>query len=160
MAARNQAAFWRTIVAPTEALGRVRISELASRFPRAFAPLRPLAGGEGGARRASDGRVRWVAPQFGAGGFWVPPAVQPLRRPAAPHAPPPPGAERGILRATLRGRWVPAGMTAEGVHDLFQPTRDRLRTRPVYRRPARSQARGRNRAAQPLATPAAQPRAA
>ena len=69
MAARNQAAFWRTIVAPTEALGRVRISELASRFPRAFAPLRPLAGGEGGARRASDGRVRWVAPQFGAGGF-------------------------------------------------------------------------------------------
>jgi hypothetical protein len=69
MAARNQAAFWRTIVTPTEALGRVRISELASRFPRAFAPLRPLAGGEGGARRASDGRVRWVAPQFGAGGF-------------------------------------------------------------------------------------------
>ena len=50
MAARNQAAFCRTIVTPTEALGRVRISELAS-------------------RRASDGRVRWVAPQFGAGGF-------------------------------------------------------------------------------------------
>ena len=64
MAARNQAAFWRTIVAPTEALGRVRISELASRFPRAFAPLRPFAGGEGGARRGSDGRVRWVAPLF------------------------------------------------------------------------------------------------
>jgi hypothetical protein len=69
MAARNQAAFWRTIVTPTEALGRVRISELASRFPRAFAPLRPLAGGEGGARRTSDGRVWGVAPQFGAGGF-------------------------------------------------------------------------------------------
>jgi len=47
MAARNQAAFCRTIVTPTEALGRVRISELAS-------------------RRASDGRVRWVAPQTGS----------------------------------------------------------------------------------------------
>jgi hypothetical protein len=79
MAARNQAAFWRTIVTPTEALGRVRISELASRFPRAFAPLRPLAGGEGGTRRGvsrkpaglirGDGRVRWVAPLPGTAGI-------------------------------------------------------------------------------------------
>ena len=78
MAARNQAAFWRTIVTPTEALGRVRISELASRFPRAFAPLRPLAGGEGGARRTSDGRVRWVAPQVGA---WDCPHLTPTLSP-------------------------------------------------------------------------------
>jgi hypothetical protein len=49
----------------------------------AFRPLRPLAGGEGGAHRASDGRVRWVAPFFGT--------------PAPPTSPlhsPPPRAER------------------------------------------------------------------
>jgi hypothetical protein len=39
------------------------------RFTRPFGRLRPLPGGEGGARRDSGGKVRWVAPQFGAGGF-------------------------------------------------------------------------------------------
>ena len=33
----------------------------ATAFSRALAPLRPLAGGEGGARRGCAGRVRWVA---------------------------------------------------------------------------------------------------
>jgi hypothetical protein len=69
MPVRNQAAPRRTIVTLTEALGHVCISELTFQFPRAFAPLRPLAGGEGGARRESDGRMGWVAPQFGARGF-------------------------------------------------------------------------------------------
>jgi hypothetical protein len=69
MPVRNQAAPRRTIVTPTEALGRVCISELTFQYPRAFAPLRPLAGGEGGARRESDGRVGRVAPQFGARAF-------------------------------------------------------------------------------------------
>src|SRR5258706_15653339 len=34
-----------------------------------FASPRPLAGGEGGARRGGAGRVRWVAPRFGAQGL-------------------------------------------------------------------------------------------
>ena len=39
----------------------------------------------------------------------------------------------------------------------FTPARDRLRARPLHRRPERRQARGRDRAAQPLAPPAAEP---
>src|SRR5271166_5414994 len=38
---------------------------LAPIFRERLAPLRPLAGGEGGTRRGSDGRVRWVAPPLG-----------------------------------------------------------------------------------------------
>ena len=38
--------------------------------------------------------------------------------------------------------------------DLLQPARDRLRARPLHRRPERRQARRRHRAAQPLAPPA------
>jgi hypothetical protein len=40
-------------------------------------------------------------------------------------------------------------------HDHFHPPRDRLRARPLHRRPERRQARRRHRAAQPLAPPAA-----
>jgi hypothetical protein len=38
-------------------------------FRERLAPLRPLAGGEGGTRRDSDGRVRWVAPLLGTAGI-------------------------------------------------------------------------------------------
>jgi hypothetical protein len=42
-----------------------------------------------------------------------------------------------------------------GLIDRFQPPRNRLRTRPLHRRPEGRQARRRHRAAQPLAAPAA-----
>src|SRR6266700_1430023 len=43
----------------------MHIFRLAPIFREGRAPLRPLAGGEGGTRRGSDGRVRWAAPLFG-----------------------------------------------------------------------------------------------
>ncbi len=49
---------------------------------------------------------------------------------------------------------------AEPEHAEFSPPRDRLRARPLYRRPERRQARGRHRAAQPLAAAAARRQAA
>ena len=51
----------------------------------------------------------------------------------------------------------PAARRAPGQGDRgqLQPARDRLRARPLHRRPARRQARRRHRAAQPLAPPAA-----
>src|SRR5947199_3855703 len=54
---------------------------LAAILSRALAPLRPLAGGEGGARRGSGGRVRW--------------AVPPLRPRGLPHLTPPLPAPKG-----------------------------------------------------------------
>jgi len=50
----------------------------------ALAPLRPLAGGEGGAHAERRGRVRWVVSLLGACGS-----------PTSPRPSPPPGAERG-----------------------------------------------------------------
>src|SRR5271167_4426485 len=38
-------------------------------FRERLAPLCPLAGGDGGTRRGSDGRVRWVAPLLGTAGI-------------------------------------------------------------------------------------------
>src|SRR5438094_4043975 len=54
---------------------------LAAILSRALAPLRPLAGGEGGARRGSGGRVRW--------------AVPPLRPRGLPHLTPTLSAPKG-----------------------------------------------------------------
>src|SRR5215813_13551717 len=45
-------------------------------------------------------------------------------------------------------------------YDLLQSARNRLRARPLHRRPARSQTRRRDRAQKPLAAPAAQRRTA
>src|SRR6266481_4262406 len=59
---------------------------LATILSRALAPLRPLAGGEGGARRGSDGRVRWVVPP-----------LRPAGSPTSPRPSPPPRAEREAL---------------------------------------------------------------
>src|ERR1700730_1655796 len=61
------------------------------RLPRrALAPLRPLAGGEGGARRASGGRGRWVAPPFERAG-------SPAPHPPPPPNPLPPGGGEGVI---------------------------------------------------------------
>src|SRR5437899_8542039 len=54
---------------------------LAAILSRALGPLRPLAGGEGGARRGSGGRVRW--------------AVPPLRPRGLPHLTPTLSAPKG-----------------------------------------------------------------
>src|SRR5437773_11743509 len=54
---------------------------LAAVLSRALAPRRPLAGGEGGARRGSGGRVRW--------------AVPPLRPRGLPHLTPTLSAPKG-----------------------------------------------------------------
>src|SRR5207253_10700578 len=51
--------------APAFALGHAHMFRLVPVFSQARAPLRPLAGGEGGARRGCAGRVRWVARLFG-----------------------------------------------------------------------------------------------
>src|SRR5690242_13789909 len=81
----------------------------APQIPHArLAPLRPLVGGEGGARRGSAGRVRWVARLF--------------RTLGSPHLTPilsaPKGGERDILAvrsvhalALSRGRRYPADNT-------------------------------------------------
>ena len=71
---------WRNIA---RACPHVRLVPVLS---RALAPLRPLAGGEGGARRGCAGRVRWVARLFETGGS-----------PTSPRPSPPPRAERGIF---------------------------------------------------------------
>src|SRR6266704_4828400 len=53
---------------------------LAPIFREGRAPLRPLAGGEGGTRRGSDGRVRWAAPLFGTRRSPTSPQPSPPRR--------------------------------------------------------------------------------
>src|SRR6266436_3510733 len=64
---------------------------LAPIFREGRAPLRPLAGGEGGTRRGSDGRVRWAAPLFGT-----------RRSPTSPQ-PSPPHRRRGGYFGHLPG---------------------------------------------------------
>src|SRR6266404_8755693 len=64
---------------------------LAPIFREGRAPLRPLAGGEGGTRRGSDGRVRWAAPLFGT-----------RRSPTSPQ-PSPPHRRRGGYFGHLSG---------------------------------------------------------
>src|SRR6266700_2839127 len=58
----------------------MHIFRLAPIFREGRAPLRPLAGGEGGTRRGSDGRVRWAAPLFGTRRSPTSPQPSPPRR--------------------------------------------------------------------------------
>src|SRR5271167_1431616 len=53
---------------PPLALGHAHISA-GTDLSRASCPSPPACGGEGGTRRGSDGRVRWVAPLLGTAGI-------------------------------------------------------------------------------------------
>ena len=76
-----------------------------------------------------------------------------------------PRLRKGRLPPRPPGRYAGRPRAADGAHargrnDRLLPPRNRLRARPLHRRPGRRQARGRDRAAQPLAPAAARRQAA